>query len=237
MTTVLTLVVSIVVFGVVVLVHEWGHFMAARRSGVHVDEFSIGFGPAIWQKTKNGTVYSIRIIPLGGCNAMSGYSEDSDAEVQAPIKRPKGCSSARHRGRQDLSGSHSTPAFLYHCQRGTDEFCAGVCPAGGTRSAPRMPSPARSSMILPMVLSVPRLAFRPRMRSFQSMATIALPPTTSFMSCSAPRTTRQTSPSCGTARSCTWMMCSSGPPPTRTARPPWSWNSRSTALPRHPRRW
>ena len=89
MTTVLTLVVSIVVFGVVVLVHEWGHFMAARRSGVHVDEFSIGFGPAIWQKTKNGTVYSIRIIPLGGYNAMSGYSEDSDAEVQTPIKRPK----------------------------------------------------------------------------------------------------------------------------------------------------
>lgn len=89
MTTVLTLVVSILVFGVVVLVHEWGHFMAARRSGVHVDEFSIGFGPAIWQKTKNGTVYSIRVIPLGGYNAMSGYSEDSDAEVQPPVKRPK----------------------------------------------------------------------------------------------------------------------------------------------------
>lgn len=89
MTTVLTLVVSILVFGVVVLVHEWGHFMAARRSGVHVDEFSIGFGPAIWQRTRKGTVYSIRIFPLGGYNAMSGYSEDSDAETQAPIKRPK----------------------------------------------------------------------------------------------------------------------------------------------------
>lgn len=89
MTTVLTLVVSILVFGVVVLVHEWGHFMAARRSGVHVDEFSIGFGPAIWQRTRKGTVYSIRAFPLGGYNAMSGYSEDSDAETQAPVKRPK----------------------------------------------------------------------------------------------------------------------------------------------------
>ena len=83
MTTVLTLVVSILVFGVVVLVHEWGHFMAARRSGVHVDEFSIGFGPAIWQKTKNGTVYSIRIIPLGGYNAISeaGLSIPEDVSV------------------------------------------------------------------------------------------------------------------------------------------------------------
>lgn len=90
MTTVLTLVVSVLVFGIVVLVHEWGHFMAARRSGVHVEEFAIGFGPALWQKTKNGTVYSVRLFPLGGYNAMSGYSEDSDAETQAPVKPPKG---------------------------------------------------------------------------------------------------------------------------------------------------
>ena len=90
MTTVLTLVVSVLVFGIVVLVHEWGHFMAARRSGVHVEEFAIGFGPALWQKTKNGTVYSVRLFPLGGYNAMSGYSEDSDAETQTPVRPPKG---------------------------------------------------------------------------------------------------------------------------------------------------
>ena len=76
MTTVLTIVVAVIVFGVVVLVHEWGHFRAARRCGVHVNEFSIGFGPAIWQhEGKDGTLYSIRLLPLGGYNAMSGYSE------------------------------------------------------------------------------------------------------------------------------------------------------------------
>lgn len=91
MTTVLTIVVAVIVFGVVVLVHEWGHFRAARRCGVHVNEFSIGFGPAIWQhEGKDGTLYSIRLLPLGGYNAMSGYSEEGDAESQPPVKKPKG---------------------------------------------------------------------------------------------------------------------------------------------------
>lgn len=90
MTTVLTIVVAVIVFGVVVLVHEWGHFRAARRCGVHVNEFSIGFGPAIWQhEGKDGTLYSIRLLPLGGYNAMSGYSEEGDAESQTPVKSRK----------------------------------------------------------------------------------------------------------------------------------------------------
>lgn len=91
MTIFLTIVVAVVVFGVVVLVHEWGHFQAARRCGVHVEEFSIGFGPAIWQhKGKDGTMYSIRLLPLGGYNAMAGFTEEGDAECQPPVKKPKG---------------------------------------------------------------------------------------------------------------------------------------------------
>lgn len=91
MTAILTIVVAVLVFGVVVLVHEWGHFQAARRCGVHVNEFAIGFGPAIWQhRGKDGTLYSIRLLPLGGFNAMSGYTEEGDAESQPPVKKPKG---------------------------------------------------------------------------------------------------------------------------------------------------
>ena len=95
MTTFLTIVVAILVFGVVVLVHEWGHFRAARRCGVHVEEFSIGFGPALWQRQgKDGTLYSIRLLPLGGYNMMAGLADELaaefDAECQPPVKKPKG---------------------------------------------------------------------------------------------------------------------------------------------------
>lgn len=95
MTTFLTIVVAILVFSVVVLVHEWGHFRAARRCGVHVEEFSIGFGPAIWQRQgKDGTLYSIRLLPLGGYNMMAGLADELaaefDAECQPPVKKPKG---------------------------------------------------------------------------------------------------------------------------------------------------
>ena len=90
MTALLTIVAAILVFGIVVLVHEWGHFRAARRCGVRVEEFAIGFGPAVWKHTgKDGTLYSVRLLPLGGYNAMSGYTEEGDAESQPPVKKPK----------------------------------------------------------------------------------------------------------------------------------------------------
>ncbi len=71
MTALLTGLASLLVFGSVVLVHELGHFMAARHCGIHVEEFSIGFGPRLWSKTRNGTTYSIRLLPLGGYNLFS----------------------------------------------------------------------------------------------------------------------------------------------------------------------
>ena len=48
LTALLTVIATVLVFGTVVLVHELGHFLAARRCGIHVQEFSIGFGPAVW---------------------------------------------------------------------------------------------------------------------------------------------------------------------------------------------
>ena len=55
-----------VFFGLSVLVHEGGHFFAAKRLGLRADVFSIGFGPALWKKTIRGTEYRLSAIPFGG---------------------------------------------------------------------------------------------------------------------------------------------------------------------------
>ncbi|MDF5517645.1 site-2 protease family protein, partial [Vibrio parahaemolyticus] len=61
------LISFIVALGILVAVHEFGHFWVARRCGVKVEKFSIGFGKSIWSKVgKDGTEYSISMIPLGG---------------------------------------------------------------------------------------------------------------------------------------------------------------------------
>lgn len=87
MSSLITLVVSVLVFGVIILVHELGHFLAARRFGIRVMEFSIGFGPALWTKIKNGTRYSLRLIPIGGYNLMDGYETDEEEE-DCPAQPP-----------------------------------------------------------------------------------------------------------------------------------------------------
>ena len=57
--------------------HELGHFIAARRVGVKVNEFAFGMGPAIWKKQGPETLYSIRLFPVGGFCAMEGEDGDS----------------------------------------------------------------------------------------------------------------------------------------------------------------
>lgn len=70
----------IVLLGVLITIHELGHFMIAKLCKVKVNEFAIGFGPAIWQKQGKETKYTLRLIPLGGYNAMEGEDEASEHE-------------------------------------------------------------------------------------------------------------------------------------------------------------
>lgn len=70
----------IVLLGVLITIHELGHFMIAKLCKVKVNEFAIGFGPAIWQKQGKETKYTLRLIPLGGYNAMEGEDEVSEHE-------------------------------------------------------------------------------------------------------------------------------------------------------------
>lgn len=72
------ILLALVIFSILIGVHEFGHFAAAKLSGVKVNEFSIGMGPAIFQKQKGETMYSLRWIPAGGYCAMEGEDEDSD---------------------------------------------------------------------------------------------------------------------------------------------------------------
>ena len=78
MGTFLYILLAILIFGVLIGIHEWGHFTAARLCGVTVREFSLGMGPLLWQKEdKKGTQISLRALPIGGYCAMEGEDEDS----------------------------------------------------------------------------------------------------------------------------------------------------------------
>ena len=68
------------VFGVLVTVHEFGHFITAKLTGMRVDEFAIGFGPKLYQQKDGDTLYSLRAIPLGGYNKIAGMDPDDPPE-------------------------------------------------------------------------------------------------------------------------------------------------------------
>lgn len=74
----LGLITFIIVFGILVIVHEFGHFYFAKKSGILVREFAIGMGPKLYSHVdKEGTLYTIRSLPLGGYVRMAGWGDDS----------------------------------------------------------------------------------------------------------------------------------------------------------------
>ena len=71
------IILGIIAFGLLIAVHELGHFLAAKACKVKVNEFSIGMGPAIFKKQGRETLYSLRLLPIGGYCAMEGEDDDS----------------------------------------------------------------------------------------------------------------------------------------------------------------
>ena len=71
------IILAIIFFGILIAIHEFGHFSAAKLLGVKVNEFAIGMGPAIFKKQKGETLYSLRCLPIGGYCAMEGEDEDT----------------------------------------------------------------------------------------------------------------------------------------------------------------
>ena len=89
----ITIISSIIIFLLVILIHEFGHFIVAKRNGVSVLEFSIGMGPKLFQRESNGTLYSLRVIPVGGYCQLEGEDEENDSpnslNNQSPLVRLK----------------------------------------------------------------------------------------------------------------------------------------------------
>ncbi len=79
----LTLVASVLIFALLVLAHEFGHFIAAKQAGIGVREFSIGFGPRLGGWSRGGTLYSLRAIPLGGFTIMVGSEPEEEPAPDA----------------------------------------------------------------------------------------------------------------------------------------------------------
>lgn len=75
-----SVILSIIMFLFLILIHEFGHFIIAKKSGIKVNEFAIGMGPKIFSKQKEETLYSVNLFPIGGYCAMEGEDDESDDE-------------------------------------------------------------------------------------------------------------------------------------------------------------
>ncbi len=82
------ILVAILLLGVLVIVHETGHFLVARLSKMRVDLFSIGFGPSLWRFTRGETTYQIAAVPLGGFVQIAGLNPGEDIDAEDPRAYP-----------------------------------------------------------------------------------------------------------------------------------------------------
>ena len=78
LTTIALILIGVLLFELIIFLHEGGHFIAAKKSGVKVNEFALGMGPKLFRFTKGETTYSLRVFPIGGFCALEGEDEDSE---------------------------------------------------------------------------------------------------------------------------------------------------------------
>src|SRR5699024_10123376 len=87
----LRIILAILIFSVIVIIHELGHFLLAKKNGICVEEFAIGIGPTLFGIRKGETKYSIKCLPFGGCCVMLGEDgESSDPRAfgsKSPLAR------------------------------------------------------------------------------------------------------------------------------------------------------
>ena len=83
-----TIVATVFVFGLLVFVHELGHFIVAKATGMRVSEFAIGFGPKLLWKKHGETEYSLRAIPLGGFNKIDGMDPEEEQDERSFCSKP-----------------------------------------------------------------------------------------------------------------------------------------------------
>ena len=107
----MSLIIFLVILGILVIVHEWGHFITTKKLGVKVEQFAVGFGPKIFSKIHDGTEYRLCAIPLGGYVKMAG---DERSQCQGKLweffSKPPG-----HRALIVLMGPVVNFVFAYGC--------------------------------------------------------------------------------------------------------------------------
>lgn len=81
----MTIIFFLLIFGVVVISHEFGHFLLAKANGIRVIEFSVGFGPKLFGFTKGDTEYTLRILPLGGACRFEGEDITSEEDLKVEL--------------------------------------------------------------------------------------------------------------------------------------------------------
>ena len=89
----MTVIIFLIILGLLILSHEFGHFFIAKRSGVRVDEFGLGFPPRLWSISRGETTYSINLIPFGGFVKIHGENPDEESLSGADRKRAIGAQS------------------------------------------------------------------------------------------------------------------------------------------------
>lgn len=84
----LQVIYTVLVLGILIFVHELGHFIAAKACGVRVTEFALGMGPALFKKQGKETLYALRLFPIGGYCAMTGEDEEIQDDPKAMRNKP-----------------------------------------------------------------------------------------------------------------------------------------------------
>ncbi|VTS39357.1 pheromone-processing membrane metalloprotease [Streptococcus pseudoporcinus] len=108
----LGLLTFIIIFGIIVVVHEFGHFYFAKKSGILVREFAIGMGPKLFYHTdKEGTLYTVRLLPLGGYVRMAGWGDDK-TEIKTGTPASLTLNSSGQVTRINLSQSKLEPTSI-----------------------------------------------------------------------------------------------------------------------------
>lgn len=80
-----TILTFLIVFSILVIFHEFGHYYFAKKSGILVREFALGMGPKLFSYRKNQTTFTVRMLPLGGYVRMAGYEEESELRPGTPV--------------------------------------------------------------------------------------------------------------------------------------------------------
>ena len=97
----MSIIIFIIVLGILIFVHEFGHFLAAKKTGMYVEEFAVGFKPAIWQKIKGETKYILGLIPVGGYVKIFG-EDPEEFEKEENKEKKKRAFGAQNRFHQAL---------------------------------------------------------------------------------------------------------------------------------------